>query len=105
VEKSSGIAGLWPRITPRSILGQLTQNCIGNLPEPWKIVITRYAVALLKYQQSIRLLELLSMQKHEELLREIEAIRSDVIVESTPDWLLVQVSPFRRRRSDCVKLI
>jgi hypothetical protein len=93
VEKTSGIAGLWPRITPRFILSQLAQDRIGTLPDPWKIVITRYAVALLKYQQSIRLLELLSIQKHEELLREIEAIRNDVLVESTPDWLLVQVSP------------
>ena len=105
VEKISEIAGLWPRITPRSILSQLTQNRIGTLPEQWKIVIRRYAVALLKYQQSIRLLELLSMQKHEELLREIEAIRNDVLVKSTPDWLLVQVSPLRHRRSDCVRLI
>jgi hypothetical protein len=104
VEKTSGIAGLWPRITPRSILSQLAQNRIGTLPDQWTIVITRYAVALLKYQQSIRLLELLSMQRHEELLREIEAIRSDVLVESTPDWLLVQVSPLRRR-SDSVRLI
>ena len=97
VEKTSGIAGLWPRITPRSILSQLAQNRIGILPDQWKTVITRYAVALLKYQQSVRLLELLSIQKHEELLREIEAIRNDVLVESTPDWLLIQVSPLRRR--------
>ena len=103
-EKTSGIAGLWPRITPRSILSHLAQNRIGKLPDQWKIVITRYAVVLLKYQQSIRLLELLSIQKHEEILREIEAVRSDVLVESTPDWLLVQVSPLRRR-SYCVRLI
>jgi hypothetical protein len=105
VEKTSGIAGLWPRITPRFILSQLAQNRIGTLPDQWEIVITRYAVVLLKYQQSIRLLELLSIQKHEELLREIEAIRNDVLVESTPDWLLVQVRTLRRRRSDYVRLI
>ena len=104
VDKTSGIAGLWPRITPRSILSQLAQNRIDTVPDQWKIVITRYAVAVLKYQQSIRLLELLELQKHEEFLREIEAIRKDVLVESTPDWLLIQVSPLRRRRSDCVRL-
>ena len=104
VEKTSGIAGLWPRITPRSILSQLAQNRIDTVPDQWKIVITRYAVAVVKYQQSIRLLELLSLQKHEELLREIEAIRKDVLVESTPDWLLIQVSLSRRRSSDCVSL-
>jgi hypothetical protein len=105
VEKISGIAGLWPRFTPRSILSQLAQNRIGTLPDQWKIVITRYAVVLIKYQQSIRLLELLSTQKHEELLRETKAIRDNVLAEPTPDWLLVQVRPLRRRRSDCVRLI
>ena len=108
MERTCGIAGLWPRITPRSILSLLTQHRIGALPDQWKIVIRHYAVALLKYQQSIRLLELLSMQKHEEVIREIEAIRNNannVLVESTPDWLLVQVSPFHCRKSDCVTLI
>jgi len=102
VEKTNGIAGLWPRITPRSILSQLAQDRIGTLPDQWKIVITRYAAYLLKKQQSVRLLKLLSRQKHEEMFREIEAIREDVLAESTPDWLLVQVSPLRHRRSDCV---
>ena len=105
VEKTSGMAGLWPRITPRSILSQLTQNLIGTLPDQWKVAITRYAVVLVKYQQSRRLLELLSAQKHEELLREIEAIRNDVLAKSTPDWLLVQVSPLGGRRRDCIRLI
>jgi hypothetical protein len=102
VEKTNGIAGLWPRITPRSILSQLAQDRIGTLPDQWKIVITRFAAYLLKKQQSVRLLKLLSRQKREEMFREIEAIREDVLAESTPDWLLVQVSPLLRRRSDCV---
>ena len=97
VEKTSGIAGLWPRITPRFILSQLAQDRIGSLPDQWKIVIVRYATSLIKYQQSIRLLELFSIKKHEELLREIESIRSDVLAGSTPDWLLVQVRQLRPR--------
>jgi hypothetical protein len=100
VEKIIGIAGLWPRITPRSILSQLAQDRIGTLSVQWKIAITCYAVSLLKYQQSRRLLELLSGEKQEELLREVEAIRSEVLAESTPDWLLVQVRLLRRRKSD-----
>ncbi|KAF8492811.1 hypothetical protein F5888DRAFT_1795530 [Russula emetica] len=82
VEKANGIAGLWPR---------LAQDHIVTLPDRWKAVITRYAVFLLKYQQSQRLLELSSKQKHEELLREIDSMRSNVLAESTPDWLLVQI--------------
>jgi hypothetical protein len=41
-------------------------------------------------------LELSSEQRHDELLREIEAIRDNVLAESTsesPDWLLIQVRP------------
>jgi len=93
VEKTSEIAGLWPRITSRSILRQLAHDCISRLPEEWEIVIKRYAVSLLRYQQSIRLLDLSSRGRHEELLREIEVTHSDVLAESTPDWLLIQVRP------------
>jgi hypothetical protein len=99
VEETSRIAGLWPHITPRSLLRQLARDRISTLPGQWKFVITRYAVSFLMHQQSLRMLELSSRQKSEELLREIEAICHDVLAKSTPDWLLVQVRPllFRRR--------
>jgi hypothetical protein len=93
LEKAHALAGLWPRITPRSLLSLLAQDRIITLPDQWKAVITRYAVCLLEYQQSQRMLALSSSQKSEELLREIESMRSDVLAESTPDWLLVQVRP------------
>ena len=93
VEAMTRIAGLWPRITPRSLLHQLAQDCIHTLPYAWRSMIIRYAVSLLKYRHSIRLLELSSRQQREELRREIEAINDDVLSESTPDWLLIQVCP------------
>ena len=93
VEKVNAVAGLWPRITPRSLLRQLAQDRLATLPGQWNAIITRYAVGLLRYQQSRRLLEFSSSQKHGELLREIDSVRSDVLAESTPDWLLVQVRP------------
>ena len=93
VEQASAIAGLWPRITPRSLLRLLAKDRIATLPDQWKAVITHYAICLLEYQQSQRMLELSSSQKSEELLRELESLRSDVLAESTPDWLLVQVRP------------
>jgi hypothetical protein len=99
VEETSRIAGLWPRIMPRTILGQLAQNRISTLPEQWKFVITHYADSFLKYQQSRRLVQLSSRQKCEDLLQEIEAIRKDVLAESTPDWLLIQVRPLPCQRS------
>ena len=91
VEKIASIAGLWPRVTPRSILGQLVRDKIRMLPDQSKVLIQRYAIAFLKYQQSKRLLELSSRQQHEELLREAETINQDVTAESTSDWLLIQV--------------
>jgi hypothetical protein len=83
-ERISDIAGLWPRVTPRSMLRQLAQDRIRMLPDQWKLVIMRYAITLLQYQQSVRLLELSSRQKYEELLREIQAIRNGVLAESSP---------------------
>jgi hypothetical protein len=38
-EKANAIAGLWPRITPRSLLRQLAQDRIGTLPDQWKVAI------------------------------------------------------------------
>ena len=99
VENVIAIAGLWPRITTRSLLRQLAQDRIGTLPEEWKAMITRYAVCFLKYQQSQRLLDLAATQKSEEILREIETMHGDALAESTPDWLLVQVRPQCYRRS------
>jgi hypothetical protein len=93
VEETIRIAGLWPSIIPRSILRHLAQDRISTLPERWKFVITCYAVSFLKYQQSLRLVELSSRQQHEELLREMDTIRHDILAESSPDWLLVQVRP------------
>jgi hypothetical protein len=94
VEEISGIAGLWPRISPRTILRQLALNHISTLPGLWKSVIVRYAISFVEYQRSIRLLELSSRQEHEELLRETESICHDVMTEWTPDWLLIQVGLF-----------
>ena len=92
-EKVLDIAGLWPRITPRSVLRHLARNRIGSLPDQWKPVITRYAVAFLEYQQSQRLLELAFGRKNEAFFREAGTICKDIAAESTHDWLLIQVCP------------
>ncbi|KAI0290847.1 hypothetical protein B0F90DRAFT_1913825 [Multifurca ochricompacta] len=91
MENLSRIAGLWPRISPRSILRQLAHDRIRTLPDGWKIAITRYATAFLQYQQSQRLLEFFSRQQYEELIREAGTVCKDVAADSTPDWLLIQI--------------
>ena len=82
VEETSRVAGLWPRITPRTILGQLAPNRISTLPEQWKFAIIRYAVSFIKYQQSSRMLQLSSRKKYDSLLQEMKAICHDVLAES-----------------------
>ena len=100
VEETIRISGLWPRITPRSILRQLARDRISTLPDQWKSMIVHYAVSFLEYQQSLRLVELSSRQDCENLLHEIQAIGNDVLAESTPDWLLVQVRLFGAIKKD-----
>ena len=90
-EKVLDIAGLWPRISPRSVLRQLARNRIGSLPNQWKPLFTRYAAAFLEYQQSQRLAELAFGQKEEAFHREAQTICKDVAAESTHDWLLIMV--------------
>jgi len=91
LENVLSLSSLWPRITPRSILRQLSRECVHKLTDQWKHAITRYAVAFLKYQQSRRLLELSSRHWDEELLREMDTVCEDVTAASSPDWLLIQV--------------
>ncbi|KAH9028426.1 hypothetical protein EDB83DRAFT_2526320 [Lactarius deliciosus] len=78
LEHVVSISGLWPRITPRSILRELSRDRVNTLTDQWKHVITRYAIAFLKYQQSQRLLELSSRRRDEELLREAETVCEDI---------------------------
>jgi hypothetical protein len=91
VDKIVGMAGLWPRITPRSILRELSRDRANTLTEPGKNVIICYAVAFLKYQQSQRLLELASRHQDEAFFQEAETICEDVAAVCSHDWLLIQV--------------
>ncbi len=88
-EYVDSVSGLWPRITPRSILRELSRDRVHTLTDQWKHAFTRYAVAFLKYQQSQRLLELSSRRRDEELLREAETACEDVAAACSPDWLLI----------------
>ncbi|KAH8989920.1 hypothetical protein EDB86DRAFT_3235448 [Lactarius hatsudake] len=91
LEHVLGISGLWPRITPRSVLRELSRDRVHTLADQWKHAITRYAVAFLKYQQSQRLLELSSRRRDEELMQEAETACEDIAAACSPDWLLIQI--------------
>ncbi|KAH9030130.1 hypothetical protein EDB85DRAFT_2247266 [Lactarius pseudohatsudake] len=85
------ISGLFPRITPRSILRELSRDRVHTLTDQWKRAIVCYALAFIKYQQSQRLLELSSRRRDEELLREAETVCEEVVAACSPDWLLIQI--------------
>ncbi|KAH9164496.1 hypothetical protein EDB89DRAFT_2077996 [Lactarius sanguifluus] len=65
-----GVSGLWPRITPRSILRELSRDPVHTADRP---------------------LELSSRRQHEELLREAETVCKEVVAACPPDWLLIQI--------------
>jgi hypothetical protein len=91
VDEILSMAGLWPRITPRSILLQLSWDHGNTLTEQWKDVIINYAITFLKYQQSQRLLELVSRHQDDAFSREVETICEDVAATCPHEWLLIQV--------------
>ncbi|KAI0296910.1 hypothetical protein B0F90DRAFT_1819762 [Multifurca ochricompacta] len=91
IEKVISAAGLWPRITPRSILRELSRDRVHALAGLWKHAVTTYAVAFLRYQQSQRLLELSSRGRDEELLRESDTACEEVAAVCSDDWLLIQI--------------
>jgi hypothetical protein len=91
VDEILNITGLWPRITPRSILLQLSWGHGNTLTEQWKDVIINYAIAFLKYQQSQRLLEHVSRHQDDAFFREVETICEDVAAACPHEWLLIQV--------------
>ncbi|KAH9061808.1 hypothetical protein EDB83DRAFT_2506594 [Lactarius deliciosus] len=84
LEHVLGISGLWPRITPRAVLRELSRDRVHTLADQWKHAITRYA-------QSQRLLELSSRRRDEELLQEAETACEDIAAACSPDWLLIQI--------------
>ena len=94
VDEVLSIAGLWPRITPRLVLCQLSRDHASTLTEQCKDVIIKYAAAFLKYQQSQRLLELASRHQDDAFFREAETICEEVVVACSEscEWLLIQVS-------------
>ncbi|KAI0297839.1 hypothetical protein B0F90DRAFT_1811021 [Multifurca ochricompacta] len=76
IEKVISAAGLWPRITPRSILRELSRDRVDALTGLWKYAVTTY-------QQSQRLLELSS--------RVATKSSYDVAAVCSEDWLLIQI--------------
>lgn len=87
------LAGLWPRITVRSVITQLALPYRKNLSTSWKAALIAFAQAFSEYQSSQRLVALASLGKSDEYFRELDA-RTSLEEEAyhNEDWLLIQVA-------------
>ncbi|CAE7082217.1 unnamed protein product [Rhizoctonia solani] len=87
-------AGVWPRITSRIILQQLSlQNrpCLDSLPD-WKNNFIQYAQVFADYQRSQRLIALAEAKNTMEFYKELDLTSGkDDPGLNDPDWLLVQI--------------
>lgn len=86
--------GVWPRITPRTVLQQLTlaARLRSRSSSMWQQTLIGYARMFVDYQRSQRLVVLAQSQRVEDFWKEIEATETDLSTDKlNPDWLLVQV--------------
>ncbi|KAG8922741.1 hypothetical protein FRC02_011638 [Tulasnella sp. 418] len=92
-EKTIFSAGLWPSLTPRSILGVLGLVAYDRLPGPWRRALNSYARTLLTYQHACRLLNYLRKNSFEEFTKELEStvIEAEVDEEEYSIRLLIQI--------------
>ncbi|KAG8732082.1 hypothetical protein FRC10_001233 [Ceratobasidium sp. 414] len=92
VETIASTTGIWPRLTPRILLGRLALHARGATPADWQGALKKYARSYLEYQRSQRFISLALSQKHEEFHKELDiAMASSGVCMDDPDWLLVQV--------------
>ncbi|CAE6446943.1 unnamed protein product [Rhizoctonia solani] len=94
VERIAFMSGVWPRITPRTILQRLSlRNRLQfDLLPAWKDEVIGYAQAFLDYQKSQRLMAIADSKHTEEFYKELDlaSCESDSGLND-PEWLLVQI--------------
>lgn len=87
------LSGLWPRLTPRSLLRFLDFKHRSSLPTSWSQSLTTYAQVFIGYQRAQRLLGCRLHDRAEELSQELDNNPSyESRARNDPDWLLIQVS-------------
>ncbi|KAG8718040.1 hypothetical protein FRC09_013261 [Ceratobasidium sp. 395] len=94
IEAIVSTSGIWPRITPRAILGRLALWARASISPAWQKTLAEYARAYIEYQRSQRLINLAIEGKQDELSKELGSTSiASGPWNNHPDWLLVQVSP------------
>ncbi|KAF8545391.1 hypothetical protein BDD12DRAFT_919880 [Trichophaea hybrida] len=86
------MAGLWPRITPASLLGLLAKRASVELELIWKKTLVDYAVAMTDFQRATRLTIVALAGNHKELVKEAENPgHKDWDPMEYPDWILLEI--------------
>lgn len=95
-ERCLAVSGLWPRVTPRTILGLLAFSRRQRVPNSWKEAFVAMAQALVEYQCSQRLYGFALDCKIEEFFKEIDSCPSEESEDESfdTDWLLIQVKHY-----------
>ncbi|KAG8789659.1 hypothetical protein FRC12_013327 [Ceratobasidium sp. 428] len=93
VESIASCAGMWPRLTPRTILGRLALCARTSNPSVWNDELAEYARAYIEHQRSQRLISLSLEDQREEFYKELnlEHAPNSEAPANDPDWLLVQI--------------
>ncbi|KAG8689950.1 hypothetical protein FRC11_014718 [Ceratobasidium sp. 423] len=88
------VSGLWPRITPRTLLQQMSLKSRRQMEDlqDWQEQIVGFAQVFVDYQRTQRLIALAESGSHEEFYKELDFSASGFEAETNdPDWLLVQI--------------
>ncbi|QRW06904.1 kinase-like protein [Ceratobasidium sp. AG-Ba] len=86
------MSGIWPRITPRTILSNLGLRARKNIPQVPLGEFKKFARSYIEYQRSQRLIALAQDAKHDEFFKEMNLANADSSEEANhPDWMLVQI--------------
>jgi len=89
--KQTFAAGLWPRLTSRTILALLSHTTISRLCESWRDIIMQLAHSLLVFQRARRVHVLQVAGDELSLGQELQNLVPEN--ECNPDWQLIQVWP------------
>ena len=100
MEKIFYQCGQWPRVTPFTLFRCLASTSPIKPPENWQKCLISLALLALDVQRARRMLLFFEGKSDEELYKELENEGCDEEDHvKHPDWLLVQVCPFRLQRS------
>ncbi|KAA8907564.1 hypothetical protein FN846DRAFT_906594 [Sphaerosporella brunnea] len=85
-------SGLWPRVTPASLLALLAATAPAKLSQPWKRILVHYGLAVARFQRATRMYNLAQSGSSQDLAKELaNAGHHGWDPITYPDWLLLEI--------------